>query len=225
MPHSPPGLSVHLLDDIPALFQHPGTREITQIFAGKEFMCTFPSGQLYFESKLSLDADGSPVYAPQDPTGQLVTATKLPDGSNLDADIINYFVLPNGFYLHHGIRKGDIAVVIFGLYKAFACFGDVGPAHSLGEGSISLHRALGHETISGRDTATGGRLINRGIDRGVIAIVFPRSGNGLGRTNQESAAIGAIHFQRLKQEAASYKRQIQQTVQSVRNMFIPKILR
>lgn len=225
MSHKPPGLSVLLLDDIPALFGHSQTTVITQSFTGKQFMCKFPNGQLYFESKLSLDTDGSPVYAPQDPSGQLATSTRLADGSNLDSDIINYFVLPGGFWAAHGIRKGDIAVVINGIRHAFACFGDVGPAASLGEGSISLHRELGNETIRGRDTATGGTLINRGIDRDVVTIVFPGSGNGFGRNNQESAGIGAMHFQRLKQEATAHKQQVEQSLQRLRNMFIPSILR
>jgi glycosyl hydrolase group 75 (putative chitosanase) len=225
MSHTPPGLSVLLLDDIPALFDHARTTVIGQFFTGKQFMCKFPGGQLYFESKLSLDTDGSPVYAPQDPSGQLVTSTRLADGSSLDSDIINYFVLPGGFWSAHGIRKGDIAVVIFGVQQAFACFGDVGPAASLGEGSISLHRELGNETIRGRHTATGGTLINRGIDRDVVTIVFPGSGNGFGRANQESAAIGLVQFQRLKQEAAAFKQQVQQSIQRVRDMFIPSLLR
>jgi len=225
MAHKPPGISVLLLGDIPALFDHSNTKTIKQSFKGKEFTCKFPGGQLYFESKLSLDADGSPVYAPQDPTGQLHTAARLADGSDLDADVLNYFVLPGGFFAQHGIRKGDIGVVIFGVRKAFACLGDVGPSGSLGEGSISLHRELGNETTRGRHTASGGTLINRGIDGNVVTIVFPGSGNGFARTNLESAGIGSMHFQRLQQQATAFKRQVTQSLQNVRNMFIPDLLR
>jgi Fungal chitosanase of glycosyl hydrolase group 75 len=231
MAHTPPGLSVLLLMDIRVLFDHSNTREIAQNFVGKEFMCKFPSGQLYFESKLALDTDGSPVYAPLDRTGQLQTAVKLADGTDLDADVINYFVLPGlkshgtFFFAHHGIRKGDIGIVIHGIRMAFACFGDVGPSGSLGEGSISLHRELGNETIRGRETASGGTLTNRGINRGVITIVFPGSGNGFGRTNLESAGIGLMHFQRLQREATVFKQQVDQSLRNLRNAFIPSILR
>ncbi len=201
----PHGLSVHLLDDIPMLFEHPETSILNAKFKGKTFMCTLPDGQLYFESKLALDADGSPVYSKQDSTGQAHTAVRDTNGRDLDADIINYFVLPGGFFSKHKIQKGDIGVVIYGIRMAFACFGDVGPSDSLGEGSISLHRELGHETIVGRHTASGGRMINSGIDSGVITIVFPSSGNGRGRTNGDSASIGRPLLESLKQRATSYK--------------------
>jgi hypothetical protein len=223
--YKPEGLAVLQLDDIPVLFNHPKTQIISDAFKGKKFMCKLPSGQLYFDSKLSLDTDGSPVYFPQDPSGQLHTSTKFPGGGDLDSDLINYFVLPGGFYPKHGINKGDIGVVIFGIRMAFACFGDVGPAGSLGEGSISLHRELGNEIIRNRDTASGGTLINRGIDSGVITIVFPGSGNTWGRKNAESKVLGEILFRKLKQEATSYQAQLAQFRNKVRDMFVPAIVR
>jgi hypothetical protein len=218
------GLSVLLLDDIPALFDHPQTKVINQSFAKKKFACRLPSGQLYFDSKLALDDDGSRYHA-QDGTGQSATSTKWADKTSLDADLVNYFVLPDGFYSQFNIRKGDIGVVIFGVRMAFACFGDVGPSTSLGEGSIALHRALGHETIIGRHTASGGRLVNSGIDAGVITIVFPASGNGFGRINAESEKLGRPLFERLKQEAATYKAANAAFAKKVGDIFIPRILR
>jgi hypothetical protein len=197
--HKVSGLATITLDSIVNLFHHPRTQTISAHLIGKEFMCRFPSGQLYFESKLDLDTDGS-VYHKQDGTGQGETSARYSDKSSLDADLVNYFVLPKHFYQHHGIRIGDIGVVIYGIRKVYACFGDVGPANKLGEASIALHRELGHETIVGRDTASGGRLINAGISSGVITIVFPGSGNGLGRKNSESAAIGDPLFQKLQKE-------------------------
>lgn len=199
--HPPPGLAVLILDKIPLLFTHPKTRTMAKNFIGQAFMCKFPSGQLYFESKLDLDTDGS-AFSAQDATGQTTTAAKDDSGNSLDADRINYFVLPGRFPAQHGIRKGDIGVVILGIRKVYGCFGDVGPSHKLGEGSISLHRELGHETI------VNGRLINSGISGGVITIVFPGSGNGFGRTNAESARIGEPLFQRLQQEASFYEQKI-----------------
>lgn len=201
----PYGLAIYLLDDIPALLDHPATQIIKQHFMGETFMCRLPDGEIYFESKLSLDADGSPYWKQDRPDAKPDTAAHFPDGKPLDADLVNYFVLPGGFWYHYGIRKGDIGIVIYGVSQAFACFGDVGPSRHLGEGSISLHRELGNETIRNRDTASGGAL-NRsgGIDRGVITIVFPKSGNGYGCANERSAAIGRPLFARLKQRATSY---------------------
>jgi hypothetical protein len=202
--YQPRGLAVIVLDSIPNLFHHPKTKAIDTHLIGKKFMCRFPGGQLYFDSKLELDTDGS-IYSAHihDKTGQPTTSAKNPDGSSLDADLINYFVLPGHFYHHYGIRIGDIGVVIYGMRKVFACFGDVGPSNKLGEGSIALHRELGHETIVGRDTQSGGRLINSGISSDVITIVFPGSGNGFGRKNADSAAIGEPLLQKLIKEADS----------------------
>jgi hypothetical protein len=200
--YKPEGLAVIILDSIPTLFHHPKTKEINTPLIGKKFMCRFPSGQLYFDSKLDLDTDGS-VFHSQDGTGQGETSAKNPDKSSLDADLINYFVLPKHFFQRFGIKIGDIGVVIFGIRKVYACFGDVGPPTKLGEGSIALHRELGHETIIGRETVSGGRLINAGISSGVITIVFPGSGNGFGRSNADSAVIGERLFQNLQKEADS----------------------
>jgi hypothetical protein len=200
--YQPQGLAAHILGGITTLFLHPKTQEIGEgphhhhHLTGKKYMCTFPGGQLYFESKLDLCTDGS-VYWRQDHTGQPDTATKYPNGASLDADAINYFVLPGGFYGQYKITKGDIGVVINGSRKTYACFGDVGPTHKLGEGSIALHRALGHETIH------HGRLRNEGISSGVITIVFPSSGNGYGRTNAESLSIRDLLFKALQKEGDS----------------------
>jgi hypothetical protein len=198
--YQPPGVSVPILGQIPLLFDNPMTTELTRVFAGKTFMCKFPHGQLYFESRLALDTDGS-AFAAQDPTGRLAeTSAKNANGNNLDADQINYFVLPGGFYSQHGIQIGDIGVVIFRTRRVFACFGDEGPPDLLGEGSIALHRALGHETIR-NNSLIDARHGGEGIDGGVITIVFPGSGNGRGRTNAESQQIGEGLFMRLQAEA------------------------
>ena len=188
--YQPPASAVRTLDKIPILFNHPKTTPLKDHLIGKTFMCKFPDGQLYFESKLDLDTDGAAFkIRVQDRTSQRTTAAKDAKGKDLDANRINYFVLPGGFYLRHGIRVGDIGVVIKGDRIVYACFGDVGPRNKLGEGSIALHRGLGHETIVQRRHRE--RLINAGIKGGVITIVFPGSGSGRGRMNEESALIGA----------------------------------
>jgi hypothetical protein len=103
-PYHVKGLAVHVLNDIPFLFSHPKTTEITQSFTGKTFMCRFPSGQIYYESKLDLDTDVS-VHSKQDKTGQKHTSAKDAEGKDLDADLINFFVLPGGFAKKHGIAR------------------------------------------------------------------------------------------------------------------------
>ncbi len=148
-------------------------------------------GEVYFDSLLELDTDGS-RYASQDPTGQHDTALHQPDGRAVDSNAVPYFVLPaRGFYQRFGIRLGDIAAVIYRGRIEFAVFADTGPPLQLGEGSIALHRSLGHETI------IHGRLLNEGIDQSVITIVFPGSGNGTPQTPNEIRRIGRELFTRL----------------------------
>ena len=171
--YKPDGLTALMLGDIPALFNSPDTEVITQFFKGKEFMCLLPGGELYFDSKLSLDLDGSPFWTQDQPDSQPQTSVKWEDDVDVDSNIYNYFVLPGNFWNAHGFREGDIGVVIYGLRIVFACFVDVGPKGSLGEGSIALHRELGFATVR-----NGVENTKWGIDSGVVTIVFPQTGNG-----------------------------------------------
>jgi hypothetical protein len=208
--YSPSGLTSLMLGDIPALLNSPFTEVITKHFKGKTFMCRLPGGQLYFDSKLSLDLDGSPFWRQDRPDSQPQTSVKWEDGADVDSNAYNYFVLPGTFWEAQGIRQGDIGVVIFGMRVAYASFVDVGPAKSLGEGSIALHRELGFETVH------NGRVnVRWGIDKGVVTIVFPRSGKsrpvrnkygkwGWASNNSECYRIGRPLFEKLKAEATDY---------------------
>ena len=48
-------------------------------------------------------------------------------------------------------------------------------------------------------------MVNEGLPGGVITIVFPLSGNGRGRTNKESEALGKILFAKLQQDAQHFE--------------------
>jgi hypothetical protein len=198
-PYKPTDAVAATLGPIQSLLTHPKTVVIGTEYIGKTFLCQFPDGEVYFDSALELDTDGS-AFATADRTGQRRTSIHDANGRNLDANTINYFVLPeDGIDQRNHIGDGDFGVVLYGTRKAYACFGDRGPANQLGEGSIALHRDLGFER------APGGRLINTGIDSGVVTIVFPRSGNGFGRTNGESAVNGEKQLQKLKETALAYE--------------------
>lgn len=151
-------------------------------------------GELYFDTLLNLDTDGSVYYA-QDGQGQLQTSIQNPDGSPVDADSVPYFVLPErGFYQQFGIKLGDVAAVIYRDKIEFAVFADEyggqDAEEQLGEGSIALHRALGHETITRE-----GRLVDEAIDADVITIVFPASGvEGNPQTPEKIRQIGRRLF-------------------------------
>lgn len=144
-------------------------------------------GELYYDSLLDLDTDGS-RFAAQDATGQSDTSLHQPNGKPVDSDAVPFFVLPGSFGEKQGFRLGDVAAVIFGDRLEFAVFADHGPSKKLGEGSIALHRSLGHETIR------GGKLHDEAIDADVITIVFPGSGDGTPQTPDKIRTIGASRF-------------------------------
>jgi Fungal chitosanase of glycosyl hydrolase group 75 len=155
---------------------------------GGKVIFKLEGGELYYDSLLDLDSDGS-RWATQDATGQTDTSLHQPDGGPVDSDAVPFFVLPGrGFYQQFGIRLGDIAAVIYRDKIEFAVFADHGPASKLGEGSIALHRSLGHETIR------GGRFHDEAIDANVITIVFPGSGDGTPQTPERIRSTGRQLF-------------------------------
>lgn len=200
--YNPPEESLDALASIKCLLHHPKVKEVKNGLDGQTFMCELPGGQLYYESQLQVDSDGS-IFAKQDKTGAGPTSIRHADGTELDANTVNYFVLPKGgFDKKHNIKDGDFGVVIRGSKVAYACYGDRGQNGKLGEGSIALLRELGHETVS------RGKFINDGIDEGVITIVFPGSGNGFGQLTFRSRQAGPPLFEKLKEEGLAYEREI-----------------
>ncbi len=143
--YEPPASCKRLLGAVASLLKNDKT-VILRYLTGARHICILPGGELYFESKLDLDSDGS-VYAAQDKTGQTATSLRYADTKSVDADRIQFFVLPGGFYHQFHINLGDVAAILYQGRLAFAVFADVGPAHKIGEGSIALHRALAHETV------------------------------------------------------------------------------
>ena len=189
--YQPPSASLSRLGTITRQLERATT--VRQHFDhGGDFVFLLPGGQLYFEGPLELDTDGSKFYD-QDPTGQSDTSIHDAHDRPVDANRVPYFVLPcHGFCDKFGIQLGDIAAVIHNDRIEFAVFADCGPANKLGEGSIALHRALGHETV------INGTLHNDGIDSGVVTIVFPGSGKTDDpQTPQKVRQIGSMLFHAL----------------------------
>src|SRR6266849_5645288 len=154
---------------------------------GGKAIFRLPDGQLYYDSLLDLDSDGS-RFAVQDLTGDPDTSLHQPNGKPVDSENIPYFVMPRAFAEQFGIVLGDIAAVIFKDKIEFAVLADHGPSKKLGEGSIALHRSLGHEVIR------GGTFHDEAIDQDVITVVFPGSGDGTPRTPDEIRRIGGGLF-------------------------------
>jgi len=180
--YEPPYSCLHLLGAVAAMLASGRVVQLNQAFKGATYVGTLPEGQLFFESNLELDDDGS-IYHKQDKTGQAGTSLSAGHGKSVDANAIPYVVLPRNSFGHWGIRLGDIAMVLHNGRMSPAIFADHGPEGKLGEGSIELHRRLGHETIH------NGKLINHGITGRVLTFVFPHSGNG---RSQPVNAIEAV---------------------------------
>jgi hypothetical protein len=102
---------------------------------------------LYMRAKFDVDADGHPNVKKIDPKhGSLHTTLRYSEGNgSVNADAVPYVVLPKGQFKEHGVKVGDLAIVRNKENGALtvAVFGDVGPRHKRGEGSMALARELG----------------------------------------------------------------------------------
>ena len=156
-------------------------------FVDSRAVFALPGGQVYIDSNLDLDTDGS-RFAAQDATGQNDTSLHTAGGKPVDSETVPYFVLPPAFAHAHGMRLGDLAAVLSRDRIAFAVLADYGPPDKIGEGSIALHRALGHETI------LRGRLHDSDIPRDVLTVTFPGSGTGHLPTSDTIATNGKALF-------------------------------
>ncbi len=102
---------------------------------------------LYMRAKFDVDADGHPDARKIDPrNGNPNTTLRYAEGNgSVNADAVPYVVLPKGQFKEHGVKVGDLAIVRNKENGALtvAVFGDVGPRHKRGEGSMALARELG----------------------------------------------------------------------------------
>ena len=119
-------------------------------------------------SDLDLDTDG--VRDPNihyESTHQSATSLD-PKGKWLNSNLLNFIVVPGGFNERHGkkVGLGTLATVIYSGRVAHAVVADFGPRTKFGEGSIALHRALGFERVR------NGRIVDVGIDRGVLMLIY-----------------------------------------------------
>jgi hypothetical protein len=107
----------------------------------------------------------------------------------IDSERVPYIATPRGANL---ARLGDFAAVSSTRTGnvAYTIVADIGPKNELGEGSIALAKALGHNPIDRKGKATNG------IDDGVKYVLFPQSGNGMPRTKEEIETEGRKLFER-----------------------------
>ena len=136
---------------------------------------------LFFNAKMGLDADGSPLSqgAGAGATDQPETSYRypLPGRPSVNADRVPFIVMPGGgFGGELGVKIGDIAAVVFKGKVTFALVADGGPTCKIGEGSIQLHELVGHKVCTQR--APNGdctKLRNVGVERDVLYFIFKDS--------------------------------------------------
>jgi hypothetical protein len=136
---------------------------------------------LFFNAKMGLDADGSPLSqgAGAGTTDQPETSYLYPQPGrpSVNADRVPFIVVPGGgFERELGVKIGDIAAVVFKGKVTFALVADGGPTCKIGEGSIQLHELVGHKVCTQR--APNGdctKLRNVGIERDVMYFIFKDS--------------------------------------------------
>lgn len=137
-------------------------------------------GTVFFDAKLGLDADGSPL-SKRNPgvTDQSETSLRYPTAGkpSVDSDKVPYIVIPGGgFAAALGIKLGDIAAVVYSDQVVYALVADQGPTCKLGEGSIELHERLKHKVCLARNDAHEcTRLHDAGIESDVLYFIFPGS--------------------------------------------------
>ncbi len=138
--------------------------------------------------------NGTPIIqSDSDPApGFYISTTSLEDETKdrtdprryVDAESINFFVLPGRLGL--GAKLGDFGVVVRPATNDYdyAIYADVGPAAKIGEGSIALAAALGIPS----------NPKHGGTGSGIIYIVFPGSGKGWPLTQVQIDQYGAALF-------------------------------
>ena len=142
-------------------------------------LLSFHGNAVFFNGKLGLDADGSPLSKKTQATDQPETSFRYPSSGRLsvDSDKVPFIVIPGGgFGKGLGIELGDIADVVHNNRVVFALVADQGPVCKLGEGSIELHEQLGHKVCLARNSASECTKLNDvGIERDVLYFIFPKS--------------------------------------------------
>lgn len=163
-----------------------------------------PSGAIAYASKLAVDLDGSafacgPRHQRSD---QCPTSLMLPGPHGrevpVDADAIPYVVIPEAgpadvrgeFARLTHVGVGDFGVVLARGRVVPVIVADTGPYSKLGEGSIALHRALGHEVCVAREHGVCARVEEdmASLQRDVVTILFP----GSARDDLTPSTIAAV---------------------------------
>ena len=149
----------------------------------------FPNGAIFFESKLSLDIDGSwKACNSAGSTDLCPTWFKWRNQSgiaaNVDADKYPYVAIPiaglggtndREFREKTGVDKGDLGVVVFKDKVVPVFIADGGPHNKLGEGSTALLKAIGEDRCKEWRDGHCERIRDVSVQGGVLFFLFPNS--------------------------------------------------
>ncbi|MCC7535227.1 MAG: glycoside hydrolase family 75 protein [Deltaproteobacteria bacterium] len=139
---------------------------------------------VWWTADLDIDCDGGrgdicmsdPDYLPE-------TSGVDSTGAPLDASTLPFIVIPLASsrfrYADHGIRIGQVGLVLYRDRMVFGIFGDAGPASIIGEASFAMAEALGIPS----SPRTGG------VDSGVTYLVFTGDAARVARNEDHDEAV------------------------------------
>lgn len=139
---------------------------------------------IWWSADMDIDCDGGrgsvcmsdPYYLPD-------TSAVDSMGNPLDASTLPFIVIPLASsrfrYADHGIRAGQVALVLYRDRMVFGIFGDLGPAGIIGEASYAMAEALGIPSSP----------ISGGVGSGVTYLVFTGTSARVTRNEDHAEAV------------------------------------
>jgi len=139
---------------------------------------------IWWNADMDIDCDGGrgsvcmsdPYYLPE-------TSAVDSMGRPLDASTLPFIVIPLAStrfrYADHGIRHGQVGLVLYRDRMVFGIFGDLGPAAIIGEASFAMAEALGIPSSP----------ISGGVDSGVTYLIFTGTTSRVTRNEDHAEAV------------------------------------
>ena len=139
---------------------------------------------IWWTADFDVDCDGGRgAICMSDPDYLPDTSAVDSRGAPLDASTLPFIVIPLAStrfrYADHGIRAGQVALVLYRDRMVYGIFGDAGPAAIIGEGSFAMAEALGIPS----NPSTGG------VDSGVTYLVFTGAAARVTRNEDHAEAV------------------------------------
>ena len=139
---------------------------------------------VWWNADFDIDCDGGRgAICMSDPDYMAETSGVDSRGNPLDASTLPFIVIPLAStrfrYADHGIRIGQVALVMYRDRMVFGIFGDAGPAAVIGEGSFAMAEALGIPSNPSRG----------GVDSGVTYLVFTGASARVTRNESHAEAV------------------------------------